>query len=188
MGKRRTKENFPTQLFWKIHLIVGLPSRAIVSLAHSASNTHDSKVFGLLWQKLPSALLKPFLRFYGDCNYWTENIVGLLKQHSFFPIIPPKSDTRYPSPPLPGPIVQAHRLYPSLYRHNHHPEYRSSVKHVFGLVSSNSLFPRSLIVYPLPFFLPCTVLSLLQLPFTPSDRLVGEKEFWTCFIYIILSI
>ncbi|MHA1205308.1 MAG: transposase [Candidatus Heimdallarchaeaceae archaeon] len=57
------------QLFWKIHLIVGLPSRAIVSLVHSASNTHDSKVFGLLLQKLPFALLRPFLRFYGECAY-----------------------------------------------------------------------------------------------------------------------
>ncbi|UJG42727.1 MAG: hypothetical protein K9W46_10085 [Candidatus Heimdallarchaeum endolithica] len=85
MVKRDTKENLPTKLFWKIHLIVGLPSRAIVSLAHSASNTHDSKVFGLLWQKLPSVLLRPFLRFYGDCAYWIENIVGLLRQHSFFP-------------------------------------------------------------------------------------------------------
>jgi len=52
-----------SKLLWKINLIVGLPSRDIVSLAHSASNTHDSKVFGLLWQKLPSALLRPFLRF-----------------------------------------------------------------------------------------------------------------------------
>ncbi|UJG42138.1 MAG: hypothetical protein K9W45_06675 [Candidatus Heimdallarchaeum aukensis] len=145
--------------------MVGLPSRAIVSLAHSASNTHDSKVFGLLWQKLPSALLRPFLRFYGDCAYWTENIVGLLSQHSFFPVIPPKSNARYPSPPPIGPIVQAHRLYPGLYRRNHHPEYRSSIEHVFGLVFSNSLFPQSLIVYPPPSSLPCTVLSSVTTTF-----------------------
>ncbi|MHA1866480.1 MAG: hypothetical protein ACTSXD_00280 [Candidatus Heimdallarchaeaceae archaeon] len=74
----------------------------------------------MLWQKLPPALLRPFLRFYGDYPYLTENIVGLLSQHSFFPVIPQKSNTRYPSPPL-GSIVQAHRLYPGLYRHNHHP-------------------------------------------------------------------
>ncbi|MHA1400344.1 MAG: transposase, partial [Candidatus Heimdallarchaeaceae archaeon] len=71
-----------SKLFCKLHIIVALPSRAIISLTHSSSITHDSKVFGLLWQKLPSALLRPFLRFYGDCAYWSENIVGLLKQHS----------------------------------------------------------------------------------------------------------
>ncbi|UJG44156.1 MAG: transposase [Candidatus Heimdallarchaeum endolithica] len=142
-----------SKLFWKIHLIVGLPSRAIVSLAHSASNTHDSKVFGLLWQKLPSALLRPFLRFYGDCAYWTENIVGLLSQHSFFPVIPPKSNARYPSPPPLGPIVQAHRLYPGLYRRNHHPEYRSSIEHVFGLLK--------LSLPPILDRLPSTILSTL---------------------------
>jgi len=148
-----------SKFFWKIHLIVGLPSRAIVSLAHSASNTHDSRVFGLLWPKLPSALLKPFLRFYGDCAYWTENIVGLLRQQSFFPVISPKSNVRYPFPPPLGPIVQAHCLYPGLYRYNHHPEYCSSIEHVFGLVSSNSLFPRFLIFCSLLFFLRFTVLS-----------------------------
>ncbi|MHA1853852.1 MAG: hypothetical protein ACTSUF_10170, partial [Candidatus Heimdallarchaeaceae archaeon] len=33
-----------------------------------------------------------------------------------------------------GPIVRAHRLYHGLYKHNHHPEYRSSVEHFFGLI------------------------------------------------------
>ncbi|MHA1869149.1 MAG: hypothetical protein K9W46_04825 [Candidatus Heimdallarchaeum endolithica] len=56
-------------------------------------------------------------------------------------IIPPKSNARYPSPPPLGPIVQAHRFYLGLYSRNHQPEYRSSIEHVFGLVSSNSLFP-----------------------------------------------
>ncbi|UJG42221.1 MAG: hypothetical protein K9W46_07345 [Candidatus Heimdallarchaeum endolithica] len=56
------------------------------------------------------------MRFYGDCAYWTENIVGLLRQHSFFLLFPQKSNARYPSPPLLGPIVQVHRLYPGLYR------------------------------------------------------------------------
>ena len=57
-------------LFSKLHLIIALPSRAIVSLAHSHSNTHDSKVFGELWQKLPSTLLRPTMRFYADSAYW----------------------------------------------------------------------------------------------------------------------
>jgi len=77
--------------------------------------------------EIPSILLRPFLRFYGDCLYRTENIVGLLKQHSFFPFIAQKSNARYPSPPPLRPIIQAHRLYLGLYRHNHHSEYRSSV-------------------------------------------------------------
>ena len=65
-GLKRT-----SRLFRKIHLIIALPSRAIVSLTHSHSNTHDSKVFGGLWQKLPSTLLRPTVRFYADSAYWS---------------------------------------------------------------------------------------------------------------------
>jgi len=152
-----------SQHFWKIHLIVGLPSRAIVSLAHSTSNTHNSKVFGLLWQKLPSALLRPFLRFYGDCAYWTENIIGLLRQQSFFPFIPPKSNARYPSPLPLGSIVQAHRLYLVCIVIIITPSFVVVLN--TSLVFSNSLFPQSLTVYPPPSSLPCTVLSSVTTTF-----------------------
>ena len=141
--------------FRKLHLIIALPSRAIVSLTHSHSNTHDSKVFGGLWQKLPSTLLKPNRRFYADSAYWTENIVGLIKQHGLHPVIRPKSNALIDNPLL-GPIVRAHRFYPGLYNHNHHPEYRSSVEHVFGLIKLS--FP------PILDRLPSTILNTLYSP------------------------
>ena len=142
-------------LFCKIHLIITLPSRAIVSVTHSRSDTHDSKVFGVLWQNLPSTVLRPSIRFYADCAYWTDNIVGLLKQHHLIPVITPKSNAVSCFPPL-GPIVRAHRLYPGLYRYNHHPEYRSSVEHVFGLLKLS--FP------PLLYRLSSTILNTLYSP------------------------
>ncbi|MHA1407681.1 MAG: transposase [Candidatus Heimdallarchaeaceae archaeon] len=138
-----------------MHLIVGLPSRAILSLAHSASNTHDSKVFGLLWQKLPPTLLRQTVRFYGDYPYWTEDIVELIKQHSFFLVIPPKSNALLDTPLL-GPTVRAHHLYPSLYKHNHHPEYSSSVEHVFSLLK--------LSLPPILDRLPSTILNIRYSP------------------------
>ena len=149
-GLKRT-----SRLFRKIHLIIALPSRAIVSLTHSHSNTHDSKVFGGLWQKLPPTLLRPNRRFYADSAYWTENIVGLIKQHGLHPVIRPKSNALIDNPLL-GPIVRAHRFYPGLYNHNHHPEYRSSVEHVFGLIKLS--FP------PILDRLPSTILNTLYSP------------------------
>ncbi|MHA1854221.1 MAG: transposase [Candidatus Heimdallarchaeaceae archaeon] len=135
--------------------MIALPSRTIVSLAHSHSNTHDSKAFGILWQKLPSTLLRPDVSFYADCAYWSENIVGLLKQHALISVIPPKSNALLDTPLLES-IVRAHRLYPGLYRHNHHPEYRSSVEHVFGLIKL--FFP------PILDRLPSTLLNTLYSP------------------------
>ncbi|MHA1684895.1 MAG: hypothetical protein ACTSYD_00655 [Candidatus Heimdallarchaeaceae archaeon] len=113
-----------------------------------------------MWQKLPSTLLRPTMRFYADCAYWSENIVGLIKQHALHPVIPPKSNALLDTPLL-GPIVRAHRFYPGLYRHNHHPEYRSSVEHVFVLLKLS--FP------PILDRLPSTI--LIQYPLQPSNLL-----------------
>ncbi|MHA1686787.1 MAG: hypothetical protein ACTSYD_10365 [Candidatus Heimdallarchaeaceae archaeon] len=60
-----------------------------------------------------------------------------------------------------GPIVRAHRLYPCLYKHNHHPEYRSSVEHFFGLLK--------LSLPPILDLLPSTV--LIQYSLQPSNLL-----------------
>ncbi|MHA1685689.1 MAG: hypothetical protein ACTSYD_04685 [Candidatus Heimdallarchaeaceae archaeon] len=46
-------------LFRKLHFIIAFPSRAIYSLSLIlvVTLTIDSKVFGILWQKLPSPIL-----------------------------------------------------------------------------------------------------------------------------------
>ncbi|MHA1852873.1 MAG: hypothetical protein ACTSUF_05105 [Candidatus Heimdallarchaeaceae archaeon] len=81
-----------------------------------------------------------------------------------------------------GPIVRAHRLYPGLYKHNHHPDYRSIVEHVFFLLQLS--FP------PILDRLPSTILiqyslqssNLLQLSIAPTTLLTRKKNFWTCLI------
>jgi len=79
--------------------------------------------------------------------------------HSFI-VIPPKSNALLDTPLL-GPIVRAHRLYPGLHKHNHHPEYRISVEHVFASFSLNSLFYQYLIVFLPPFSLNTLYIPLL---------------------------
>ncbi|MHA1685350.1 MAG: hypothetical protein ACTSYD_02955 [Candidatus Heimdallarchaeaceae archaeon] len=75
-------------------------------------------------------------------------------------VIPPKSNALLDTPLL-GPIVRAHHLYTYLYRHNHHPKYRSSVEHVFGLIK--------LYLPPILDRLPTTILT--QYPLQPSNLL-----------------
>lgn len=122
-----------SKVFRKFHIIISLPSKAIVSLTHSASNAHDLSAVGRLWSQLSSSILSSCRRVYADSAYWSENFVGLILQSSIFPVIPPKRNAVTHSPVL-GPLVSFLRRYPGLYRHNHHPEYRSSVEHVFGLL------------------------------------------------------
>ncbi|MHA1685652.1 MAG: hypothetical protein ACTSYD_04495 [Candidatus Heimdallarchaeaceae archaeon] len=123
------------------------------------------------------------MRFYADSAYWTENIVGLLKQHSLIPVISPKSNALLDTPLL-GPIVRAHRFYPGLYKHNHHPEYRSSVEHVFGLLKLS--FPPILDLLPSTILIQYSLQSshLLQLSLAPTTLLTREKKFLDMLIII----
>ncbi|MHA1685098.1 MAG: hypothetical protein ACTSYD_01690, partial [Candidatus Heimdallarchaeaceae archaeon] len=107
-----------------------------VSQSPARETAHDSKAFGILWQKLPSTLLRPAMRFYDDCAYLfgvkissgsSSNMLSFLSSLLKVMLI----STRLYSL---GPIVRAHRLYHGLYKHNHHPEYRSSVEHFFGIL------------------------------------------------------
>ncbi|MHA1687446.1 MAG: hypothetical protein ACTSYD_13770 [Candidatus Heimdallarchaeaceae archaeon] len=76
-----------------------------------------------------------------------------------------------------GPIVRVHRLYPGLYKHNHHPEYRSSVEHFFGFLKLSlppilDLLPSIILIqYPLQ------PSNLLQLQIAPTTLLTREKKF-----------
>ncbi|MHA1686116.1 MAG: hypothetical protein ACTSYD_06855, partial [Candidatus Heimdallarchaeaceae archaeon] len=46
--------------------------------------TIDSKVFGRLWQKLPSTLLRPNRRFYADSAYWFGVKISSFSLNSLF--------------------------------------------------------------------------------------------------------
>ena len=112
-----------------------MPSRAIVSIRFSKSKDHDNVIFAKIWKDLSKRLIKQIKRFYLDKAYWSENTAGLINQNQITPIIPPKKNSidHGTESPL-DQIVRAHQKYPGLYHHNHQPQKRSSVEHVFGLI------------------------------------------------------
>lgn len=124
-----------SKAFRKVHIIVGLPSRAIVSIANSASKTHDSQLCGKLFKKLSKRLVPQLKRMFADKGYWDEKIMGWITQEGMYPVIPPKSNSVDHGSSSPHDlIVRAHQKYPGLYKHNHQPGKRAGVEHVFGLI------------------------------------------------------
>ncbi|MCG3224358.1 MAG: transposase [Candidatus Heimdallarchaeota archaeon] len=129
-----------SKLFRKVHIIISLPSRTVVSITTSPSTTHDSKVCGKLFQTLPKRLIKRFKRIHLDGAYWDENIMGWIKQEGMYPDVPPNKNSVDHGTDSPQDLrVRAEKNYPGLYRKNHHPERRASVEHVFGLIKLRPL-------------------------------------------------
>jgi len=124
-----------SKLFRKVHIIISLPSRTVVSLTTSPSTAHDSKVCSKLFQTLPKRLIKRFKCVHLDGAYWDENIMGWITQEGMYPDVPPNKNSIDHGTNSPQDLrVRAEKNYPGLYRRNHHPERRASVEHVFGLI------------------------------------------------------
>jgi len=124
-----------SKLFRKIHIGVALPSRAIIGIRVSKSKSHDAHEFGRLWLSIPKRLLTKVRKIYADKAYWWENILGLIAQEGMVPVIPPKSNSvDHGTSKARDLVVRAHQNYPGLYRHNHQPQRRAAVEHVFGLI------------------------------------------------------
>ncbi|MCH8907617.1 MAG: transposase [Candidatus Heimdallarchaeota archaeon] len=74
-----------SKAFRKVHIIIGLPSRAIVSVANSDSKTHDSQLCGKLFKKLSKRLIPQLKRMFADKGYWDEKIMGWIAQEAGYP-------------------------------------------------------------------------------------------------------
>ena len=136
----RTSLKKASKLFRKIHIIIALPSRSIVSITHSPSNFPDHMACGKLFLHLSKRLLKHLKRIHLDIAYFEKNTMAWIEQEGMYPVVPPKVDSRdHGTDFLHDKIVRAYKSYPSLYRHNHHPERRSSVEHVFDLIKLKPL-------------------------------------------------
>ena len=122
-----------SNFFLKIHILVTLPSRAVVGIADTKSKTHDAKGFGKVWLKMSKRLPRLIKRLHGDKAYWSENIVGFLTQEGIQAVIPCKKNsidngTRSPMDQL----IRLQRHHKGIYNKNTRSHLRSEVEHVFG--------------------------------------------------------
>ncbi len=137
-AKKQLKKT--SKIFRKVHIIVSLPSRAVVSITTSTSITHDSKVCGKLFQTLSKRLIKRFKIMHMDKAYWDEDILEWIEQEGMRPDVPPKENAiDHGTTSAHDRIVRAYTDYPGLIRHNNHSEQRASVEHVFGLIKLRPL-------------------------------------------------
>lgn len=124
-----------SDLFCKVHITVGLPSRAIVGIVISSSKDHDAKIFGSLWKNMYKRVVKWLKRVHLDKGYWSENIINFLAQEGKQAVIPCKTNSvdHGTSSPM-DKLVRMQREMPGLYKRNYKTHLRAEVEHVFGEV------------------------------------------------------
>lgn len=136
----QTRLSKTSKIFVKAHVCISLPSRAIVAICFSRSIDSDAKIFAKIWKQISKRLLPCMRRFYLDNGYWSGNILGLIDQHQIYPVVKPRTGLKDWGTDSPTDlVVRAYNNYPGLYRHNHKPNHRSSVEHVFGLIKLKPL-------------------------------------------------
>ena len=115
-------------------MCVSPPSRAIIAICFSRSIDGDAKIFAKIWKQISKRLLHCVKRFYLDNGYWSGNILGLIDQQQIYPVVKPRRGFKDWGTNSPRDlVVRAYNHYLGLYQHNHKPNHRSSMEHVFGL-------------------------------------------------------
>lgn len=140
--------NFLTKtssLFHKIHITVALPSRAVVSIAETASKTHDVIGFAKLWLRMKKKI--SVKRIHADKAYWSENIIAFINQEGIKAVIPCKSNSKDHGTGSPmDQIVRLQRNHKGIYKKNYKPYLRSEVEHVFGNIKIRKPIVRDLLM------------------------------------------
>ena len=122
-----------SNIFWKVHIAVALPSRAIVGIETSKSTTHDFVMFGPLWKHMYMRIKRKIKRTHLDKGYWGDNIINFLHQENIKSVIPCKSNSVDHGTGSPMDLlVRQQRKMPGLYRKNNKTYLRAEVEHVFG--------------------------------------------------------
>lgn len=133
-----------SKIFCKVHIVVALPSRAIIGIETSKSTVHDSVSFGSLWKHMYKRVIRWIRRVHLDKAYWCENIINFLKQESIKPVIPCKSNSKdHGNNSHIDQLVSYQRKMPGLYKINNKTHLRAEVEHVFGEVKLFHILLRS---------------------------------------------
>ena len=137
-----------SNLFKKIHIVVALPSRAIVGIHISNVNTYDSKAFGPLILRTYKRVLNKCKKLYADKAYWDEKILGFLTQEGIYPVIPCKKNSKINGiHDFIDDQVKYQKKYPGIYKKNNQSWKRAEVEHVFGEIKLQHVIIRDLKKY-----------------------------------------